>query len=184
MFVSLQIWPLFASKIIVSHICEELLSFNKEKKVCKNRIRFRPELLLSWPKKKEKSFEFLDLNKRWSTGHIFAVPTKKLMRAKKFYFSCFVCRNTFRKLQTYWVKNQFVVHKFQFGTKIEKVWKFWYLRNVWNIWIFAPKIVLKNPWICNQNGKIRVFRVFLARKFKYFISSRLFLARKFKLPYR
>ena len=121
MFVSLQIWPLFASKIIVSHICEELLSFNKEKKVCKNRIRFRPELLLSWPKKKkEKSFEFLDLNKRWSTGHIFAVPTKKLMRAKKFYFSCFVCRNTFRKLQTYWVKNQFVVHKFQFGTKIKK----------------------------------------------------------------
>ena len=125
MFVSLQIWPLFASKIIVSHICEELLSFNKEKKVCKNRIRFRPELLLSWPKKKkEKSFEFLDLNKRWSTGHIFAVPTKKLMRAKKFYFSCFVCRNTFRKLQTYWVKNQFVVHKFQFGTKIKKVWRF------------------------------------------------------------
>ena len=42
------------------------------------------------------------------------------MRAKKFYFSCFVCRNTFRKLQTYWVKNQFVVHKFQFGTKIKK----------------------------------------------------------------
>ena len=145
--MSLQIWPLFASKIIVSHICEEL-SFNKEKKVCKNRIRFRPELLLSWPKKKkEKSFEFLDLNKRWSTGHIFAVPTKKLMRAKKFYFSCFVCRNTFRKLQTYWVKNQFVVHKFQFGTKIKK----------------------------SED---------LARKFKYFISSRLFLARKFKLPYR
>ena len=116
---------MWSAKGMILCFCNlQIIMVREEKKVCKNRIRFRPELLLSWPKKKEKSFEFLDLNKRWSTGHIFAVPTKKLMRAKKFYFSCFVCRNTFRKLHSHWVKNQFVVHKFQFGTKIKKVWRF------------------------------------------------------------
>ena len=122
MFVSLQIWPLFASKIIVSHICEELLLQQGKKKFVKIAFVFVLSCFLADRRRRRKSrSNFLTLIKGGQLVTFLQCQQKKLMRAKKFYFSCFVCRNTFRKLQTYWVKNQFVVHKFQFGTKIEKV---------------------------------------------------------------
>ena len=118
-----------------------------KKKFVKIAFVFVLSCFLADRRRRKSRSNFLTLIKGGQLVTFLQCQQKKLMRAKKFYFSCFVCRNTFRKLQTYWVKNQFVVHKFQFGTKIKK----------------------------SED---------LARKFKYFISSRLFLARKFKLPYR
>ena len=120
MFVSLQIWPLFASKIIVSHICAATQLQQGKKNFVK--IAFVLSFLAADRRRSRKSCSnFLTLIKGGQLVTFLQCQQKKLMRAKKFYFSCFVCRNTFRKLHSHWVKNQFVVHKFQFESNINKM---------------------------------------------------------------
>ena len=69
----------FCSKIIDSHICAACSSRSEEPRKNVRRTSFvKIAFLRTSKQQRKKSFEFLDLNKRWSTGHIFAAVVSSL----------------------------------------------------------------------------------------------------------
>ena len=93
----------FCSKIIDSHICAACSSRSEEPRKNVRRTSFvKIAFLRTSKQQRKKSFEFLDLNKRWSTGHIFAAVVSSLTEKKHSMRK--------KKLETF----QYVGHPFLF----------------------------------------------------------------------
>ena len=114
----------FCSKIIDSHICAACSSRSEEPRKNVRRTSFvKIAFLRTSKQQRKKSFEFLDLNKRWSTGHIFAAVVSSLTEKKhsmrKKIRDLPICRSSF----SFSCGRKILSNSIDLETKNEKEWK-------------------------------------------------------------